>query len=139
MTEATSIALLAGRLIFGGYFVLGAYNHFRNRHALAGYAAAKGAPMPMASVLGTGALLGLGGLSVITGVLPLLGLALLALFLLGVTPLMHAFWKVQDPTMRMEETLNFSRNAALFGAVFALIAVPLPWDYSVPILLSGGP
>ena len=131
--DATATVLLLGRLIFGGYFVMSGIAHFRNRKAMAQYAAAKGAPASTLAVLATGALLAAGGLSVITGILPILGLAALAVFLVGVTPVMHAFWTIQDPMMRMAETVNFTKNVALLGAVFALMALPRPWQWSLPL------
>lgn len=86
----------------------------------------------MAAVLGSGTLLLLGGLSVLTGTYPLVGLALLALFFLGVTPAMHAYWKVHDPMQRAAEQVNFLKNMALLGACLALAAVPQPWPLNLP-------
>ena len=131
--DATATVLLLGRLIFGGYFVMSGIAHFRNHKAMAQYAAAKGTPAPTLAVLATGALMTAGGLSVITGILPILGLAALAVFLVGVTPVMHAFWTIQDPMTRMAETVNFTKNVALLGAVFALMALPRPWQWSLPL------
>jgi putative oxidoreductase len=125
--EWTHIALLAGRILLGGYFLLAGINHIRQRTAMAGYAASKGVPAPMAAVLGTGGLLLLGGASILLGLHPIVGLAVLAIFLVGVTPSMHAFWKVRDPMHRMGEQINFMKNTALLGALLALAALPQPW------------
>jgi hypothetical protein len=35
---------------------------------------------------------------------------------------MHAFWKVQDPTVKMGEMVNFMKNIALLGAVLIFLA-----------------
>jgi hypothetical protein len=35
---------------------------------------------------------------------------------------MHAFWKVQDPTAKMGEMVNFMKNIALLGAVLIFLA-----------------
>lgn len=133
MTTPLELVFLAGRVLLGAYFVHAGWNHFRNRNMFAGYAASKKVPFPLASVLGTGTLLLLGGISVLLGVYPLVGLAMLALFLVGVTPQMHNFWAIQDPMMRMGERVNFLKNGALLGAVLALVAVPRPWALSLPI------
>jgi uncharacterized membrane protein YphA (DoxX/SURF4 family) len=56
---------------------------------------------------------------------------MVALFLLSVTPVMHNFWTVTDPTQRLGEFINFSKNAALLGAALMLLAIPSPWPYSL--------
>lgn len=131
MATPTEILLLAGRIILGAYFLHAGWNHFRNRKMLAGYAASKKVPLPMTSIVGTGLLLTLGGLSLLLGLYPLVGLTLLAVFLVGVTPMIHNFWTLEDPMMRMGERVNFLKNMALLGAVLAITAVPQPWAYSV--------
>lgn len=127
----TQLTLLLGRLLLGGYFLHAGYSHFRHRKMMAGYAASKGVPLAMPAILGTGALLTLGGLSLLTGYLPLVGLGLLAVFLVGVTPKMHDFWNVKDPMARMGERVNFLKNTALLGAVLMLSAVAAPWAYTL--------
>lgn len=129
--EPTDIAFVIGRLLLGAYFLHAGYTHFRNAKTMAGYAQSKNVPAPMAAILGTGALLALGGFSVLTGLFPLVGLGLLAVFLIGVTPKMHDFWNVDEPTQRMAERVNFLKNAALLGAVLALAAIPTPWTLSL--------
>ena len=71
-------------------------NHFANAAAMAGYTQAHGVPAARAAVLGSGALLLLGGLSVLLGIWPDLGALLLAVFLVPTALLMHAFWKETD-------------------------------------------
>lgn len=139
MMEAASFLFLVGRILLGGYFLLAGVSHFRNRAMMAQFAASKGTPFPMLAVVGTGVLLLVGGLSLASGVYPLLGLGTIALFLVGTTPVMHAFWKVTDPAARMAEVSSFTRNAALLGAVLILAALPRPWDLAVPALVLGGP
>ncbi len=135
MAQPLDLALLVGRLIFGGYFLWAGLNHFRRLGMMAQYAAAKGTPAPRLAVAGTGALLLAGGASVVLGLYPLVGLGLIALFLIGVTPVMHAFWKVADPMARMGEQVNFTKNLALLGATLALMALQTPWAYSLPATL----
>jgi putative oxidoreductase len=125
------VALLVGRLLFGGFFLYSALNHFTNTESLAAYAASQGVPLPTLAVLGTGLLLLLGGASVLLGAWPRVGLALIALFLVGVTPAMHPFWTFDNPARAMAETTNFAKNVALLGAALGLLAVPTPWAWSV--------
>jgi uncharacterized membrane protein YphA (DoxX/SURF4 family) len=127
----TDLAFLLGRLLLGGYFLQAGWNHFQHRKMLAGYAGMKGVPLPMAAILGTGLMLALGGLSILTGLYPYIGLALLAVFLVGVTPKMHDYWNVKDPMQRMGERGNFLKNAALLGAVLALAALGPAWPLAL--------
>lgn len=120
-------ALLFGRAIFGGFFLYNGINHFQNRQMMTGYSASKGVPYPEAAVMGSGAMLVLGGLSLLTGVRPKLGASLIGAFLLGVTPRMHDFWNVQDPQQRMGEQINFGKNLGLLGGALIAASVPEPW------------
>lgn len=131
MADLTSILLLSGRLLFGGYFLHAAWGHVVHGQALVGYARMKGVPAASAAVYGTGVLLLLGGGSVLLGLVPRVGLALLAVFLLGVTPMMHAFWKETDAMARTMERVQFLKNTALLGAVAALVALPTPWPWAL--------
>jgi len=67
------IAFLVGRIIFGGYWLMASFNHFKNLNTLSGYAKAKGTPFPKLAVAGTGVILLAGGLSMLLGVYPVTG------------------------------------------------------------------
>jgi len=125
------IALLIGRLLFGGLFVYNGVNHFRNRAALVGYSQYKGVPAPGVTVVVSGLWLLVGGLSVLLGVRPHAGALMLALFLLVVSPLMHNYWAVTDESARMNDFLNFTKNMALAGAALMFLSIPAPWPYSL--------
>jgi putative oxidoreductase len=124
-------ALLAGRLIFGGYFLYNGLNHFLERESLVEYARSKGVQSPEAAVAGSGLLILGGGLSILTGAFPKLGAGLITTFLLGVSPRMHAFWQEQEPQQRINEMVNFTKNMALVGASLVAAAHPEPWPVSV--------
>jgi len=126
-TRAESWSLAAGRVLFGGFFLFNGVNHFRKRTMLAQYASAKGVPNPDVAVAGSGLLLVAGGLSLVTGTQPKFGAALIATFLLGVTPTMHAFWSVEDESTRMNEFVNFTKNIALIGGAAFAAVLPDPW------------
>jgi uncharacterized membrane protein YphA (DoxX/SURF4 family) len=126
-----SILFLLGRILFGGYFLMSGLNHFAHVAMLSGYAQSKGVPAPKLAVIVTGLLLLLGGLSVLFGLYPTIGALALLLFLLPVTFMMHAYWKVQDPQMQMGERMNFVKNLALVGAALLLFAISQPWPVSV--------
>jgi uncharacterized membrane protein YphA (DoxX/SURF4 family) len=129
--NVSDLAFLLGRLLLGSYFLHAGWGHLRNRKMMAGYAGMKGVPMPMAAILGTGALLSLGGLSILTGVEPYVGLALLAVFLVGVTPKMHDYWNTKDPMQRMGDRVHFLKNTALLGAVLTLAILGPTWPYAL--------
>ena len=64
-----------------------------------------------------------GGLSLLTGIKPKVGAALVTGFLTGATPLMHDYWNATDDTQRMNDKVNFTKNLALIGgAAFAAAA-----------------
>jgi uncharacterized membrane protein YphA (DoxX/SURF4 family) len=122
---------LIGRLVFGGFFLYNGINHFKQRRMLADYARSKGVPMADTAVLGSGVALLFGGASIISGFKPALGAAAIIGFLAGVTPVMHDFWRMEDPTPKMNEMINFSKNLALLGGATALMGVEEPWPASV--------
>ncbi len=128
---------LLGRLLFGGYFLYTGIHHFRDTEMLAQYAGSKGVPKPKAAVMATGAAMLLGGASILLGIKPKLGAAALIGFLVGVSPIMHDFWKAEDPQQRMNDEINFFKNMALAGAAVALAGVEEPWPVSVPFACPG--
>ena len=127
----TDILVLIGRLLFGGLFLYNGVNHFTNRAAMTGYAGYKGVPMPGASIILSGVWLVVAGLSVMLGLRPEIGLVMIAVFLAGVTPVMHNYWTATDPNARLADSINFQKNMALLGAALMLLALPRPWPWSV--------
>jgi len=125
------ILFLIGRIIYGGFFIMNALNHFRSVSMMAGYARSKGVPAPEAAVIITGLMLLAGGLSVLLGYLPTVGLGLIVIFLVVVAFWMHGYWSVSDPMARMGEQVNFYKNLALAGAALMMTLLPQPWPLSV--------
>lgn len=120
-----TIVLYLGRILFGGYFIMSGYNHLANLTMMAGYTQSKGVPAAKPAVAFTGILLLIGGISTLLNFYPVVGLVALIVFLVPVTFLMHAFWKVQDPMAKMGERVNFTKNLALLGGVLILLAAHL--------------
>ena len=127
----TDIALLIGRLLFGGLFLYNGVNHFRNRAALVGYAQYKKVPAPELGVTVSGLWLVISGLSVMAGIRPHIGALMIAAFLFVVSPMMHDYWAAADDTTRMNDFLNFTKNLALAGAALMFLSIPEPWVYSL--------
>jgi putative oxidoreductase len=126
-----SAIFLIGRLLLGGFFIFNGFNHFKMIAMMSGYAQSKGVPSPKAAVAFSGLLLLVGGFSILLGVYPTIGAIALVLFLIPVTFMMHNFWKVQDPQMKMGEMVNFTKNMALLGAALMLLSIPQPWTPSL--------
>jgi putative oxidoreductase len=122
---------LLGRIIFGGYFLYNGMNHFVSMAAMVQYAGSKGVPLPEIAVTVAGALLIVGGVSIVLGLWPPLGILCIVIFLAGVTPMMHNFWAMTDAGARLGEIVNFTKNIALLGGALGLLGVPQPWPYSV--------
>jgi putative oxidoreductase len=127
------IPFLIGRLVFGGFFLYNGIHHLMERKSLTGYAQSKNVPWAEAAVAGTGLALIAGGTSILLGIKPKLGAAAIAIFLGGVSPVMHDFWRIEDPGQRTNEMVNFTKNVALLGGALALLGVDEPWPVSVPI------
>jgi putative oxidoreductase len=126
-----NILLLIGRILYGGFFLMSGLNHFTKMNMYKQFTASKGIPAPALAVGGSGLLILLGGLSVLLGFQPHIGLLLIAIFLVGVTPGMHAFWNVSEPMARMADQVNFMKNVALLGAALAMAAIPQPWSMTI--------
>jgi putative oxidoreductase len=122
---------LAGRILVGSYYLLGAVHHFTNLGTLAEHAGSLGVPLPGLAVAVAGVLLAIGGLSLILGLYPDVGIAALVLFFIPVTFMMHAFWSDGDPALRQIDLINFGKNVALLGSSLMFAAVPRPWAYSL--------
>ena len=123
-------AFLAGRVLFAFFHLASAFNHFKSLSSYAQYAASKRVPVPKLAIIGSGILLLAGGLSILLGYYPPIGVAALTLFYLGVTPVMHNFWAV-GPEQKQHDLINFMKNVALLGATLMMLAIPRPWPFSL--------
>ncbi len=124
---------LIGRLIFGGFFLYNGVHHFQERKTMAQYASGKGVPTPELAVTASGALLVAGGASVLLGIKPKWGTLAIVTFLAGVSPVMHDFWKSDDPARKQNDMIHFAKNIAMLGAAMTLMGMKEPWPVSVPI------
>lgn len=114
-------AFLIGRLLFGGYFAFSGLNHFMQTDQMSGWVESKGVPQAKLMVYLTGVMLLAGGLSVMAGAYPVLGIGLIGLFLLVTSPVMHSFWEFEGE-QRQSEMVNFLKNAALLGAALTMLS-----------------
>jgi|SRR5215471_6599127 len=122
---------LLGRLIFGGFFIIFGARHFTRLASMVPYVAEKGVPLPEVAVLGSGLIAVIAGLSILVGLRPRWGVALVALFLIPVSVIMHNFWADTDPMARQMNQGHFAKNMAILAGALMLLAVPEPWPWSV--------
>ena len=125
------ILFLIARIIVGVYFLDNASHHFFQLNMVSGFAKSRGVPAPKVAVLGAGVLLFIGGLSILSGYRPIIGVISLVMFFIPVTFTMHTFWKIEDPTARMAERINFTKNLALMGSIIMFLMIPRPWPFSI--------
>lgn len=114
------IVFLVGRVLLAAIFLLSAIGHFTQADGMAQYAQAKGVPAAKAGVIGSGVIALLAAISLIFGIWTDVGALLLVVFLLPVSVMMHAFWKVEEPQAKQGEQINFNKNLALIGAALIL-------------------
>ncbi len=125
------IAFLVGRIIVGLYWLMGAVNHFTQVKSMVPYAKMKNVPMAEIAVPGTGVLLLLAALSIITGFYPIVAVAALVVFLVPVTFMMHNFWTIEDPMAKMTDMIMFTKNMSMLGYTLILLGIPQPWAFSL--------
>lgn len=122
---------LIGRILFGGFFLYNGVHHLMERKNMATYTATKGVPLPELAVTATAVPLIAGGASLLLGLKPKWGALAVIGFLAGVSPIMHDFWRNEDPNERMNNIKSFMSNLALAGGALALMGVEEPWEASV--------
>ena len=125
------IVFLIGRIITGVYWIFGGYAHFAQAQAMIPWTQSKGVPFPGLAVRGSGAMIILGGLSLLLGLYPLVGIALIVLFIIPVASTMHNFWTIQDPMQRQTDMTMFMKDMSMLGYTLMLVLVPQPWAFSL--------
>jgi putative oxidoreductase len=125
------ILFLIGRIIVGLFFLMNAGNHFMQLGMMVPYAKSKGVPQTRLAVLGTGLLLLVAAVTLVTGFYPDVGVAALVVFFVPVSVMMHNFWAIDDEQQKMVEMVNFTKNMALLGFALMTLAIPEPWELSL--------
>jgi putative oxidoreductase len=126
-TPRTAPVVLVGRLLFSLIFVMASFNHFKGQTIA--YAASQGVPLASVAVPLSGVLALLGGLSVLFGYRAKIGGCLIALFLVGVTPILHNFWAVSDPMMHQIQMVMFFKNLSMLGGALLITQFGAgPWS-----------
>jgi putative oxidoreductase len=106
--------VLPARILFALIFIASAFGHFSQTTIQ--YAAAQGVPLASIAVPISGVIALAGGLSVAIGYKARVGAALLIVFLIPVTVMLHNFWAVTDPMMAQLQQVMFMKNVSMLGA-----------------------
>ena len=97
------------------------------------YAKMKNVPLAELAVPGTGVMLLIASLSILTGIYPVVAVAALIVFLVPVTIMMHNFWTIEDPMAKMTDMIMFTKNMSMLGYTLILLGIPQPWAFSFAI------
>jgi putative oxidoreductase len=119
------VVFLIGRVLFALLFVSSGLMAHLGEGGKAGreYARSLGAPSPDLLVPLSGVAIIVGGLMIAFGLWADVGALLIIGFLVGITPIMHAYWKVEDPQMRSIQSAMFFKNIALLGAALIIFYI----------------
>jgi putative oxidoreductase len=119
------IVFLVGRVLFALLFISSGFMAHLGAGGKAGreYARSLGAPSPDLLVPLSGVVIIAGGAMIALGLWADLGALLVLGFLAGITPIMHAYWKVEDPQMQQIQSAMFFKNVALAGAALIIFYV----------------
>jgi putative oxidoreductase len=109
--------ILLGRFLFALLFLMASFNHLSGK--LTAFAASQGVPAASILVPASGVVALLGGLSILLGYRARLGGWLIALFLVGVTP-MHKFWGIADPMLQQTQMIMFMKNISMLGGALLI-------------------
>jgi putative oxidoreductase len=115
---ASGPIVLLGRILFVLIFV-NAGPRLLLGQAVA-FAVSQGVPMASIAVPIAGLLALAGGLSILLGYRAKIGAWLIALFLIGVTPMMHKFWVISDPMRYQLQLATFMRNVSMLGGALLI-------------------
>lgn len=127
------VVFLIGRFIVGGYFAWQGAQHldpYGREHVVAN-ARAKNLSLPLMAVPLFGLMLTIGGASLVTGLFPAAGVAILWSVLIPTSFALHRFWRIEDATARAVERRKFVRNVTLAMVALAFLLVPHPWPMAV--------
>ena len=98
-------------------------NHLKHRDMLAHYAASKKVPSPKLAVVVSGVMVILGGAGILLALYVPVSVALIVLFLIPVTFMIHNFWTITDANAHATDKANFMKNMALLAGALAYLFV----------------
>lgn len=119
---------LLGRILFASIFLISVPGHFKAETAA--WSALQGVPIASFLVPFSGILELIGAISVLIGYKTTWGALLLVVFMIPVTFMLHAFWKITDPMQAQMGMVMFLKNISIIGAAL-FIAYFGPGPFSV--------
>lgn len=119
-----NVLSLLTRIAIGVPFVWLGYDAVKEPGMRVSMASAFGIPEEWAehAVRANGATMVLGGVSVITGVLPTIGAAAVVGSMIPTTLAGHAFWNDTDPKQRKANLIQFLKNVGMVGGLLSVVA-----------------
>ena len=114
------ILVLIGRILFSAIFIGSGVQHITRVAMMSPHAAARGVPAPNLTVRLGGAMVFIGGISVLLGAYARIGAAMLVLFLIPTAIVMHNYWTLSDPVARANDQAHFFKDLALAGAALLI-------------------
>ncbi|QIB75758.1 DoxX family protein [Halogeometricum borinquense] len=133
VVETTPAAelFLIGRVLLGGVLAYLGVSNMLDAGNKIEYARSMGVPFAGLAVPVSFVLLIAGGLGIFLGVYPMIASVGVIAFFAGVTPAMHAFWRLDDPDERRQEKTQFLVNVALLGSALIVLAIgSATWPYA---------
>lgn len=113
---------LLGRVLISLIFIISGLGKIFQFDGQVAYAAAHGVPAAnLAIMLSIVAELA-GALMILVGYRARIGAAILLLWMIPVTIMMHAFWGIEDPMARQLQMIMFLKNLAMMGAMLLIMA-----------------
>lgn len=116
MSAAAGVVVLVGRVLFSVFFIRSGIGHVRRQQAMGDYARSAAFPAPYLAGWPAGVWLLAASLSIVLGIWPDLGSAMVAVFVVLAGLYFHRFWRLEDAAQRQMQGGNFFRNVALLGA-----------------------
>lgn len=110
-----------GRALFGGVLAFMAFDNFQDLDGTIEYAEANDVPMADTLVPFSSGMLLFGGIATALGRVPRLAAGAIAAWFIGVTPLMHDFWNMEDD-QREQQMIHFLKNLIMLGAALVFFA-----------------
>ncbi len=130
------ILFLIGRILFSSLFIMSGINHIAKLNDMTAYAESKGVPSARLAVIVSGIVILLGGLGVLLGFQLALSAILLFLFLIVTSFMMHNFWAIDDPQMKMVEMTQFMKNMVIAGGCLIILWLTQQ-GVTIPFSLGG--
>ena len=114
------MVVLIGRMLFAAIFIGSGLQHITRGGVMSQHAAARGVPAPILMVRLAGAVVLIGGISILLGAYARIGAALLVLFLIPTAIVMHNYWTLSDPVAKANDQAHFFKDLALAGSALLI-------------------